>query len=274
MSRKNTKWWRPVTALLLAVTLLAMLTALASAQPAQAVGKTDPRVLPPSSYPYGLSYSEWSIKWWHWATATPFSASPLNTTLDPAAGCGVGQSGSVWFLGGALGSPGDGITRDCVVPPGTALFVPIVNVEWDEEGMTIPVGVDQLRQIAASITDHTKQRSMTVDGVPIPDDQIYRTPSRVFWYTMPAVDNLYQLKCAGGFTPTCKDGGGNIVPFPLLVCTGGLNSKCTAVAVGDGYYVMLAPLPVGSHTIHFHGVFTHEFDMTMDVTYHITVGSD
>jgi hypothetical protein len=38
--------------------------------------------------------------------------------------------------------------------------------------------------------------------------------------------------------------------------------------VGDGFYVMVAPLSTGSHAIHFHGT---ENGFTQDVTYNITV---
>ena len=39
-------------------------------------------------------------------------------------------------------------------------------------------------------------------------------------------------------------------------------------AVDDGYYVMVAPLSIGDHTIHFHGT---AGPYVRDVTYNITV---
>jgi hypothetical protein len=38
----------------------------------------------------------------------------------------------------------------------------------------------------------------------------------------------------------------------------------------DGYYLMLAPLSPGSHTVHFGGE-APALNFTIDVTYHITV---
>jgi hypothetical protein len=52
----------------------------------------------------------------------------------------------------------------------------------------------------------------------------------------------------------------------------------TSPSVSDGYFLMLAPLSVGSHTIHFKGsaVFTQaqdgfDFRFSMDITYHLIV---
>ena len=49
-------------------------------------------------------------------------------------------------------------------------------------------------------------------------------------------------------------------------------------AVTDGYWVMLAPLPVGHHVVHTHSVDVYaaeedgvDFTFTTDNTYHITV---
>ena len=39
--------------------------------------------------------------------------------------------------------------------------------------------------------------------------------------------------------------------------------------VADGYWALLSPLSVGTHTIHFAGGFASGF--SLDVTYHITV---
>jgi hypothetical protein len=52
----------------------------------------------------------------------------------------------------------------------------------------------------------------------------------------------------------------------------------TADSVGDGVYLMLAPLSSGQHDIHFSGeaVFTtaedgFDFTFQLDITYHVTV---
>src|SRR2546423_112062 len=115
---------------------LVMLTLLLQVTPVLADGNSNPGVLPPNSHPFGKTYGEWSNAWWQWALLNPVvkgneQANPLFDTTG--ASCGVGQSGKVWFLAGIVTvnySPGAGtITRNCTIPTGTALFVPVVNVE-------------------------------------------------------------------------------------------------------------------------------------------------
>jgi hypothetical protein len=45
------------------------------------------------------------------------------------------------------------------------------------------------------------------------------------------------------------------------------------VAVADGYWIMLAPLPIGEHTIRFKGAVDNDIlgGFVVDVTYFITV---
>ena len=46
-----------------------------------------------------------------------------------------------------------------------------------------------------------------------------------------------------------------------------------APIVGDGIYIMLAPLAAGEHTVHFHGRLPDFGNFTLDILYHLTVGS-
>ena len=161
------KWLRPhdvLGATILGLILLALALVggrWIGAQPAQAQGKTAARVLPPSSNPYGLSYGQWSVKWWQWAIGTKYSKSPLNTTLSTPAPCGPDQSGPVFFLGGALGGPGEGVHRDCAVPLGKALLIPIVNVEWEEEAMAPPASIVQATPRRAASGNCSAETSAT-----------------------------------------------------------------------------------------------------------------
>ena len=45
----------------------------------------------------------------------------------------------------------------------------------------------------------------------------------------------------------------------------------SSLALTQGYYLMLAPLSVGPHTLHFTGTFGEPFNFTLDVTYNLTV---
>ena len=64
---------------------------------------------------------------------------------------------------------------------------------------------------------------------------------------------------------------GFTAPSPWIFgATGG-----TGTATGVGYFVMLAPLTVGTHTIHYTGAFKFseapEDYISVNMTYHVTV---
>lgn len=221
----------------------------------------NPGVIPPQASAYGQTYGEWSANWWQWA----FGLAPdVNPLLDETGElCHSGQQGPVWFLAGTFGGPAE---RDCDVPAGKALFFPIVNWSvWepdDDEASRLIVehiGLDPnvlteaeiLRITANWLADRSTPLSCLVDGVPIANLGNYRAESPDFEFIFD--DELAVL-------------------FGL---PGGLKTP----AVADGYWIMLAPLPVGEHTIEFHGVVDiseangDPFDLSfaVDVIYHLTV---
>jgi hypothetical protein len=181
-----------------------------------AAANQNPGVLPINSKPYGLSYGEWSIKWWQWAVSIPAATNPLIDTTGEF--CGEGQSGNVWFLAGTTGGSA---TRTCTIPAGKAIFLPIVN-QFDccEEGQT----VDDMRKNVTYQIDNVTSMDFKLDGVPLQNLFSYRAPSPgTFELTLPD-NNIFGVP-AGVYGPT----------------------------VSDGYYLMLAPLSRGQHTIDFAG---------------------
>jgi hypothetical protein len=60
------------------------------------------QLYPTNSKPYGLTYGEWSAKWWQWAMSIPTKDSPI--VDKTGAKCAVGQNDpNVWFLAGTGG---------------------------------------------------------------------------------------------------------------------------------------------------------------------------
>ena len=58
-------------------------------------------IFPVDSKPYGISYPDWTVKWWQWADSIP---TPLNPASDKTGqNCAQSQSGPVWFLAGTFG---------------------------------------------------------------------------------------------------------------------------------------------------------------------------
>jgi hypothetical protein len=200
---------------------------------------------------YGRTYSEWNAAWQQWATSIPTGYHPLFDNGD----CSVGQSGPVWFLGRkfvAVGGTGsfDNVVRDCNVPTGKALYVAIYNAEDSVLEETPPgsnhlAQIGDLRTVTAGEMDGVTELHMQVDDENIRDiKERFHVQSPAYGFTLPD-DNFFTAIGEGPF----KAG----TYFP---------------AVDDGYYVMVAPLPVGNHTIHFHGTAGPDL---LDVTYHIHV---
>ena len=188
------------------------------------------RIAEPGSKIFGKSYNEWTEEWSNWAFQFPAARSPI---LDPDGRfCDQGQRGKVWFLAGAFVGA-DPVVRTCRVPPGKALFFPIVSglsfpPEFPEEGdpcLDLPEVIDQVRCDVSADIAPVISMSVTIDGVPVADPFAYRVPSSPggFAFNIPEGSILTDLGFPAG------------VRFP---------------AVADGYWLMVKPLGPGEHTIH------------------------
>lgn len=225
-----------------ATLLAAALLAFAVTSPVQAgKGNQDnPGILPPQSNPGGKTYSEWAGAWWQWAFAIPTPINPLADTTGQYAA--VGQEGPVWFLAGVWGAEGP-VVRECAIPAGKMLFFPIVNfvtAGWQFTGPGDVAGfVDWARGALKGALDGVTGMACEIDGKPVQNLTAYREQSGPFPLTFPA-DNLWGH-------PEWQ-----------------LELQTDILGIDAGYYLMLAPLKTGKHTIHFQAG-------TMDVTYYLTV---
>jgi len=213
-------------------------------------------IMPLSSRPGGLTYGEWNAKWWQWAYSLPVNAHPLFDTAD----CSQGQSGDVWFLGSSFateqGPSGEVIAevdRTCNIPRGKMLFFPVMNVEGsplEGNGETEA----ELRDYTNWIMDHAIDMSAEIDGCPVENLEQYLVPSPQFTFGPLPENNV--LQWLGIDAP----------------------AGTTSISVANGIYLMLAPLSIGKHTIHFEGTFEFtqdpdgfDFVFIQDVTYEIIV---
>lgn len=243
---------------LMLLALIALLLSMAPTARAAVVARAEPPIIPPQSHAYGATYGEWSARWWQWTFKLPVADRSGVIThplfVDGAVDCSYGQSGHVWFLGGTFVTNPDPVTnnvvgtatRSCTIPAGTALFFPILNSEQDiigPDGTPTHLSVAELRQLAKQSQDAATNLSAVIDGRPVKDLARYRVQSPVFALTLPK-NNLYTYfgypVSAGRYSP----------------------------AVADGVFLMLAPLPIGQHTIAFHG---EAPGFMLTVTYHLTV---
>ena len=171
----------------------------AGIQPGARSGNSNPGVHPPNSKPYGLSYGEWSAKWWQWILQIPAATNP---NLDATGGhCAEGQSGHVWFLAGSFGTLPSPIFRNCTIPAGKSLLIPILN-QADGAGLIdcagpapfdVPcaafvfngkTGLAALREEAKVSQDNPALLQLSLDGVTLSDLSAYRAQSPVFSYPL------------------------------------------------------------------------------------------
>ena len=173
------------------------------------------------SYPYGLSYGEWTVRWWQWLLSTPKSCNPI-----------VDQSGEnaainqptepVWFLAGKLGSEEKNFPhRDCSIPVGKSILFPVINCEVN------PIELPELKT-KEDLIDHVVndentivEKKCSLNHIPI-DVQRVKSDPEIFEVKLND-DNVYNVN------------GGN------------------TIACADGYWVFLKPLPPGEYELSFRG---------------------
>lgn len=231
---------------------------------------SDVYVYPPGSTPYGLSYGEWSARWWQLVLSIPPEANPVLDGIQgkPPHGnhCAQGQSDPVWLLPGTFGGTA---SRTCNVPLGRSLLFPILNSEFGagvgdcQTPGSNPDSCDVYRfpgfphkgipalqaAAAAQLISLTGSLEVTIDGVQLQNLTAYRAPSPVFSYWLTS-DSLFNYLF--GFTNPA-----------------GMESPI----VSDGYWVMFTPLHAGTHTLHFRAV-SPENSFVLDVTYLLFVEPD
>jgi hypothetical protein len=188
---------------------LAAAAALAGAGMAAAAAVSpapSPGLLPPDAVVEGATFADWTGRWWNWALSQP-----VEPYLDPDGRiCDVGQGGPVWFLAGTDGS--FEAHRDCVVPEGKYLLVPVINmVQMTRADATALSRADcsGLLESASVNNDRLASAVVLLDGVPVRDVALYRVRT----------ERCFRIESRN------------------------------ADAAADGYWVFLKPLPRGRHVI-------------------------
>jgi hypothetical protein len=169
------------------------------------------------SNPYGISYAEWTAKWWQWILSIPVEINPAKDNTGE--NCGINQNGPVWFLAGTVGGV---VKRNCGIPEGKAILLPILNhggtlADRREQEMHIK-GESDLLAFAESEMDVISNLEVSVDGVKLIGLDRYRVQSPIFDVVLPK-NNLFEG-----------------TPGPTR-------------GVADGYWLFLEPLSRGKHNI-------------------------
>lgn len=201
---------------------------------------TTPNVYTADSKPYGLSYGEWTAKWWQWLVSAPTKVNPAND--NSGANCAQNQAGPVWFLTGALTGKAE---RNCVIPSGKAILFTILNSECSYAEYPKLKTESDLRNCAVSQNEGMTHIEAIIDGVSLQTQQMPRVQSPLFPVIFPQ-NNIFSA--AAG----------------------------PSQSVSDGWYVFLHPLSAGQHNISFKAAqvqFTTSGvnNEAQNIVYHLTV---
>jgi hypothetical protein len=174
-------------------------------------------VFSPDSDPYGVSYAEWTAKWWQWILSIPVENNPANDISGK--NCAINQSGPVWFLAGTVGGV---VGRTCTIPAKEAILFPILNHGGTLADSPAIQSEEELLSQATKEMDIISDLEVMIDNVELSGLQRYRIRSPIFDVVLPE-KNLF-----GG------------PPGPTR-------------GASDGYWIFLKPLPKGKHKIHSFG---------------------
>ncbi len=201
-------------------------------------------VVPPTQKAFDMTYEEWTARWMQFVFALPAADSPLNDATGAL--CGKGQWGPVIFLFG-VPQGGDSVTRSCTIPSKKGLLIPLMNFSAavPEDGAT-PDDVAAVLKWAADLVD-VSTLSATIDGVPVQNLAKYRFRTPVFSFTG-SIPNIFSTSCGA------------------LPCYEGFHEQ----GMGEGYYIMVNPLPAGVHRLHIHAELP-DWAFVEDATYNLTV---
>jgi hypothetical protein len=211
------------------------------------------KILQPASLPYGLSYEEWSAKWWQWYMGLETNHIEFVGAPDICSG----PASHVRFLYGAPGTTT--ATRHVTLGPDVSLSFPVLgyiadNTACPVSDFTTNTGAELTAEVIGGWNGVTLT-TCTLDGVAVeglddPQTSIYDVVAPAFSYTVAEKNSIISLVEGEDCIP------GDMTIYP---------------AVADGVYLMLAPLKPGKHTIHF---IASAPGLDVNVTYDITVEND
>ena len=189
---------------------------------AEAKSTNEPEYFSADSCPYGMTYGEWTVKWWRWFLSTPRSRNPVLDSSGKYAAVNQPSHG-VWFLAGKLADENTSLpSRYCSIPSGRSILFPVISCEAN------PLEYPELRTEEELINHVTADENTIVEkvcllnGRPVPVQRVKSDPP-IFGVTINE-DNVYNMK------------GGQ-----------------TTIAYGEGYWVFLKPLSPGDYELSFRG---------------------
>jgi hypothetical protein len=212
-------------------------------------------ILDPTGIYGGKTYGQWGDAYFKWLFELPGPDFPFADSTG--AFCAAGQSGAE-DGGAAANDPfflactnAGRVTRTCTIPAGRMIFLPLADWYGDNGGIAVggqltdQQWTDELSANAASVTAVALEIDGKCYGSTKSDFAPYLTTWSQYSYAVPNTpSNFYATFDNSTFTG----------PVPS--------------AFAGGYWILLAPLSAGSHTIHFTSL---RPAISEDVTYNLTV---
>jgi hypothetical protein len=193
----------------------------------------------------GRTHEEWAAALWKWSLEFPVSGGATHPWKQSARfDIAARQNGDVWFLGSPFGTT----RRTGRIPAGKALFFSMFSVEVSDLEPPPFYAVKQDQPLKARYwADHIVDPYCEIDGTRLGNVDAYRVRTESIAFNAP--------------TPWIQGEKGG-----------------SGTAAGDGYFVFLAPMPAGQHTIRFGGKVAFakgqdpiEIQAAIEMTYVITV---
>jgi hypothetical protein len=175
-------------------------------------------LFPSDSKPYGLTFSQWTIKWWYWLLSIPKDKNPA---LDTS-GTNLSESQNdpnVWFLAGTLGGAA---TRSGKIPLGKAILMPVINYRCsfaDEPAINTE---EELTLKCKKEIDDIKNLSFQIDDMFVTNLSSYRICSPLF--------DVHLSE--------------NSIENNILH-----DNRFDTKMISDGYWIFLRPLNIGLHKL-------------------------
>ncbi|HEY7079177.1 MAG TPA: hypothetical protein VH500_05715 [Nitrososphaeraceae archaeon] len=150
-------------------------------------------LFPVESRPYGLSYGEWSVKWWQWLLSVPISSNPAYDASGKYANVNQNDRNVLFLCQTVDGFKVDNASqnRTIFMQAGKSIFMPIIN--WvsisDVDGQTN----EEMISIAKKRMDVVAELEVKIDGVETRTRlKEYRVQSPFFEMILPK-ENIFQI---------------------------------------------------------------------------------
>jgi hypothetical protein len=233
-----------------ALTILVLTLMGFNAASAPAAGTEDDQrglIAPIRTRPEGQTYGRWAAEWWQWALGIPAATNPLADTTGE--NCAQRQVDKVWFLAGSVSS--DPVARNCEIPAGKSLFLPLINNLYGAFLSDPPeTRTEEFVREATSCTEPA-QISASIDDFKV------RNPTRFFTGPSGSQSPIFNVQLPPGNLFGVDE---SVVPELVL-----------SPSAEQGYYLFVRPLSPGTHTIRWLSSGCVP-GLSQDITYYLTIG--